>query len=347
MKKIFLLFLLLVGSTMLWAQATQIDKRVTYIWDVTYSMHGGQMGGNKTQSVVVGGKKYSIVNYKEEYDIYDRVMEAMIDDINRQNARTEIVVLPFNDKVCDEWRCQATTEGKKALIDKIRQYANFDQVKTNISKPVEYATEHVFTSNVTDHMKLMTDGNDNVDMNHFKELMRQWCEMAESKNVYGYYVMLTSQANDNDLTLILKEQCRMTIGSGININPSRIQMGDHVVVDAKNDYNKPFVIDVKISNAENLPANVKVMVSAEDNPYFSLAEEVNVNAETRSVRVQPKFKMEVNELRSNLSIDTSSFVSLRYELVENKGQVIEFWNAEGQVELFNKSLKTLKVGVKP
>lgn len=347
MKKTFILFFLLVSSIMLGAQTPQIDQRVTYIWDVTYSMHGGQMGGNKTQSVVVGGKKYSIVNYKEEYDIYDRVMEAMIDDINRQNARTEIVVLPFNDKVCDEWRCQATTEGKKALIDKIRQYANFDQVKTNISKPVEYATEHVFTSNVTDHMKLMTDGNDNVDMNHFKELMRQWCEMAESKNVYGYYVMLTSQANDNDLTLILKEQCRMTIGSGININPSRIQMGDHVVVDAKNDYNKPFVIDVKISNAENLPANVKVMVSAEDNPYFSLAEEVNVNAETRSVRVQPKFKMEVNELRSNLSIDTSSFVSLRYELVENKGQVIEFWNAEGQVELFNKSLKTLKVGVKP
>lgn len=347
MKKTFILFFLLVSSIMLGAQTPQIDQRVTYIWDVTYSMHGGQMGGDKTHTKDVGGKKVQIVKYNPDFDIYNKVMEAMIDDINRQNARTEIVVIPFNDKVCDEWRFQATTEGKRALIDKIRQYANLDQVKTNISRPVEYAMEHIFTPNVTDHMKLMTDGNDNVDMAHFKTLMQQWCEMAESKNVYGYYVMLTSQADDNELTLILKEQCRMTIGSGININPPRIQMSDHIIVDAKNDYNKPFVIDVKISNADNLPTDVKVRVCAEENQYFSLDEEVEINAETRSVRIKPKYKIDVNVLRSNLSIDSSSFVTLHYKLVENKGQVIEFWNTEGQVELFNKSLKTLKVGVKP
>lgn len=347
MKKTFILFFLLVSSIMLGAQTPQIDQRVTYIWDVTYSMHGGRMGGGGSQTVLVGGQKFKIEGYNPAFDIYDDVMEAMIDDINRQNARTEIVVIPFNDKVCDEWRYQATTEGKNKLIEKIRLYANVQQTFTNISNPVEYAMEKVFTPDVTDHMKLMTDGNDNVDMAHFKNLMQQWCEMAQSKNVYGYYVMLTSQANDNDLTLILKEQCRMTLGSGININPPRIQMGDRVIVDAKNDYSKPFDIKVDIKYAENLPSNVKVHISAEENPYFNLNEEVELSAETRSVRVQPNYKMGVNELRSNLSIDSSSFVSLHYELVENKGKVIEFWNTEGQVELLNKSLKTLKVGVKP
>lgn len=348
MKKSFFLLFLLFGSISLWAQDSQIDQRVTYIWDVTYSMHGGQMGGGKTQSVTVGGKKHSIVKYNEQYDIYDKVMDAMIADINSQNARTEIVVIPFNDKVCDEWRFQATDAGKKALIEKIRQYANLDQVKTNISKPVEYAMEHVFTPNVTDHMKLMTDGNDNVDMNHFKNLMQQWCEMAKSKNVYGYYVMLTDQANDKELTLILKEQCRMTVGSGININPARIKMGNHVIVDAKNDYGKPFVIDVKIDNAENLPEDVKISVTAQENEYFSLdAAEITLNSDSRNIRVQPKYKMSVDELRSALPFDSSAFVSLNYELVEDANQVVQFLISEGQVELFNKSMKTLKVGAKP
>ena len=94
MKKTLLLLMLFLP---LLVMAQNITDRVVYLWDVTYSMHGGKCGKHFPHRFkYIGGKNIKIVEYNEKYDIYNEVMTALIEDIKKQDENTEIVVIPFN-----------------------------------------------------------------------------------------------------------------------------------------------------------------------------------------------------------------------------------------------------------
>lgn len=165
MKKIFLTIVCaLYAMVLLSAQGNSYkDIRLTYLWDVTLSMKG----------------------YNGSPNIYDKVVIAMIKDIESvTNERTEIVVVPFQDsKYCEVWKEFATPEGKANLKSKIKAYKNDNVTNTNISAPLQYAIDEIFTTDKIDIMKLMTDGVDNVDPNQLKHILDNWCQIAKSKDV--------------------------------------------------------------------------------------------------------------------------------------------------------------------
>lgn len=110
------------------------DIRLTYLWDVTLSMKG----------------------YNGSHNIYDKVVSAMIKDIESvTNERTEIVVVPFqNTKYCEMWKEYATPQGIANLKSKIKAYKNTDITNTNISAPLQYAIDEIFTTDDEEHKKI-------------------------------------------------------------------------------------------------------------------------------------------------------------------------------------------------
>ena len=122
--------LLIVAVSMTFAQTKpEITGRIVYLWDVTLSMHGGycDMSNNTPHVKKVGNQERKIPKYKKSDDIYDMVLEALIEDINDQIENTEIVVIPFGNKVLDCWREQGTEEGKSAITDKMKSFCDISQ----------------------------------------------------------------------------------------------------------------------------------------------------------------------------------------------------------------------------
>lgn len=95
-KLFFLLFLFALMPILSKAQEAP-QHRVVYLWDVTYSMHGGFVtaGITGTGTVKIGGKSCPISHYDKSKDIYDKILNALVADINKQRENTEIIVIPF------------------------------------------------------------------------------------------------------------------------------------------------------------------------------------------------------------------------------------------------------------
>ena len=74
MIKLKTLFFLLLFSAVTFAQGNY-TQRVIFLWDVTYSMHGGYFGTKGDQQVIIAGQTHTITKYLKKYDIYDAAEE--------------------------------------------------------------------------------------------------------------------------------------------------------------------------------------------------------------------------------------------------------------------------------
>jgi len=102
---LYFLFSFMLMSLPLDAQEAPQYRKV-FLWDVTYSTHGGWAGSSyPTITKKVGKDKMEIKQYNKEYDIYDELVKNLIEVINDiSNVQTEIIVVPFNDHVIDSWK---------------------------------------------------------------------------------------------------------------------------------------------------------------------------------------------------------------------------------------------------
>lgn len=281
-KTIISFVCLLLAATFVDAQSNAYkDKRLTYLWDVTLSMKG----------------------YNGSPDIYDEVVKAMVRDIESEtNDKTEIVVVPFQDsRYCEVWREYATPEGIGNLKAKIKAYKNEKITKTNISAPLQYAIDEIFTTDKIDIMKLMTDGADNVDPARLSYILEHWCQIAKSKDVYGYYILLTEAAKGNDdLIFQLEEICNFEVievengdMSAINeIRQLNVKQSDERIglsINIRDEYNVAKTLRFT-SHGSNWAPGYKIHVKTSDNPYLDVDEVVEVKSDL-SAEIHPKFKL--------------------------------------------------------
>ena len=136
------------------------QHRVVYLWDVTYSMHGGFVTTGKTGNgtVEIGGKSCTISHYDQNKDIYDKILNALVADINKQRSNTEIVVIPFGKKVLGEWKEVASEDGKNQIIKNIKNFCNIqpdDVQKTGISCALDYSQNNRFSADVNSTLEQM------------------------------------------------------------------------------------------------------------------------------------------------------------------------------------------------
>ena len=345
MQRIILLLISFLFAVSSFSQVMK-DERVTYLWDVTLSMYGWSNDASKPEKQVSAlNKKFP--HYDEQYDIYTKVVEAMVNDINAiTNERTEIVVIPFQDTRCAEWRVKATSQGKKEIIEKIKNYRNDNVTHTNISEPLEYLMNNVFTPDKLDVLKLMTDGSDNVNPQKLHSILNSWCSMAESKEVYGYYILLTDKASDGEVKLWLEQNKCFTVIDGPKVVFTQISLPKNVKYNIKDDANKPIRLKVTVNDGANLPVGQTSKMSAEENEWVHVDATVEVLSDGY-VEFTPQMKKTIEDMKNTLSKDYNTIVNISLTIAKNNEEnMVVLRNQSLQLELVNKPEKTMKFYVK-
>ena len=259
-------------------------KRITFLWDVTLSMYGMRLGPDGTPIPALTSK-----------DIYDKVQESIINQINSINNETvEIVVVPFQEGVLvdrnnlKDWTCvSATTENKAKLAQKIRdskqyffEYAPKHGAGTDILSSMKWVMDNVFDEKKTDVLYLLTDGGQggkNVrgtqqDLENY--INGDWAGFALSRNVQGFYLMLTQEAKqglpsiNQGVPLVTKDM------SEVDEYPSSVDIQLKGVlslnVKEKEDFQQEFLILPYEVVGGKLPQGSKLKVRICNNNYISL-----------------------------------------------------------------------------
>ena len=337
MKRLLLLPAFLSLTFTLFAQNTNLkDFREVYLWDVTLSMQG----------------------YNGAPNIYDEVVKALTENIQSiTNEKTEIVVIPFQDtQYCEVWKDYATEKGKEFLINKIKQYNNDKVTNTNISAPLEYVTNNILSADKIDILKLLTDGKDNVNPTRLNQILDNWCELAQEKDVFGYYILLTQEAKkDESLILKIKEICNFEV---IDLENSIDQLSNIVQINApfatsgisvnvRDEYNQPKRIEFS-SYGGNIPAGYKIHFQIEDNPYVSLDETCTMTT-NNTFEIHPQFKMSLEELKTEMPEKVSG-ISMRFkpaaDMNNTKYGLTRLLNNECPFTLINKPEKSVQIYIK-
>lgn len=338
MRKLVLLLTFVVCTSLSFTQGNFKDVRQTYLWDVTLSMKG----------------------YNGVPDIYEKVVDVMVKDIESiKNDRTEIVVIPFqNTKYCEVWKEMATPDGKKAIISKIKSYNNDKKTRTCISEPLQYSIDSIFSADKIDIMKLMTDGNDNVNPNKLHDILSSWCEIAKIKDVYGYYILLTNDAKNGDLSLELRGVCNFEevdvtdgnfdgIAQIIQETPS---FAEGISINIRDEYNKPKRLEFSQYMGDTAPTGFKVRFKTKPNPYIEIDTVAEMQSDN-SMTIHPRFLESQEQLIQNLPKDDPySDIILEYKPAEDmhsgKFKFTRLMDGQCNISLINKPEKTVRIYVK-
>lgn len=283
-------------------------------------------------------------------DIYDKVVNAMTRDIEKiTNERTEIVVIPFQDTdYCEIWREPATQAGKKILVDKIKSYKNDKITSTNIARPLKYVIDHVLTEDKIDILKLMTDGKTSASSKpELQYILSHWCELAAlKKDAYGYYILLTPEAQDSDIIKILHEACRFETIETTDIDEIvSIACIQTVKFNIRDDFDKAAVVQLIPEDGTTIPQGYAIHITASPNPYFDLNEEVTVTG--NKVVFKPRFKMSKQELIATLPQEPNEIIELIIAPANQaKYPLVRLIDQRCFMELINKPEKTLRIDVR-
>lgn len=363
--KLLVLLSLFVLLT-IYAEAQEAPQhRVVYLWDVTYSTHGFRYEkGRETDTVrvKVAGKDMPVKCYNKKYDIYDKLINALIESIKLQNPESEIIVVPFDDKVLDTWRAMGTQEGKQFLIEKINTYYNKEQKYTNIHAAFEYAKNNLFVPKAQYYSDLyvLTDGGHTDEQwppiplrSVFHDMLRNWCDFAEPNNINGYYYLLTDAVYEQDPKLkeILNEskciQPFFGIPKGGFVAPTnRFVIKGPKNVSLKEQYSQPVKLNVVLNDAERpIQGTEKVHVYASSNPYFELDETVIIDGKA-TIEITLKPKMSLAELQRSMPTDENTVIVLNFDQEKKETPVNELVNKSCELRYVNKPQKTLTISIK-
>ena len=337
MKKIALILLLLLSQLSAFAAGNMFkDIRQIYLWDVTLSMKG--YGGNP--------------------DIYDKVLSVMIKDIESiDNDRTEIVVIAFQDtEYCQIWRTLASENEKQQLIEDLKNYNNDEVTNTCLSAPLKYVMNSVLSGDKIDILKIMTDGNDNVNFPEFGRCLDKWCDISNTKDAYGYYILLTKNAKDEKTIVRMKNICNFEVIDaehdldGINkIRQLNLESGETgIPVNIRDEYNKPKRVKFIVYGGDGrVKPGFKIKFQTEENPYIDIDEECEL-AEDNTVILHPKFKMSQEDLKASLTAafeNVNLYLDPSEEMQDGDHSFVRIVNKMTKVTLINKPEKTVKIYV--
>ena len=341
MKRTILTLLAFASFTLAFAQSGNVkDVRQTYLWDVTLSMQGKAPGAP---------------------DIWEQVKEAIITDIQQiSDDRTEIVVIPFQHKALDEWREFATAAGKAMLIGKIKAYKiplhKFNGKMTTMTclyEPLQYVVDKVLTPDKVDILKLMTDGIPDEHQAEYEALLGRWCQVAQQKDAYAFYIMLTDQAAEGKAVLEKINPCHFDaidvaqLG-GTNVSLLMLTPQQTIAFNVREDYGKEITIKFAHNGSGRLQQGYKVHVYSFENSYIKVDQVVELR-EDYTVTVKAQYLMSQQEMMDTLPRDENAKAFLQAEPAEGMDVLpylmTRILESPTAVEMINKPEKTVKFHV--
>jgi hypothetical protein len=341
MKRIILTIAAFSMFLVSFAQSGNIkDVRQTYLWDVTLSMQGKAPGAP---------------------DIWEQVKDAIIKDIQQiSDDRTEIVVIPFQHKALDEWRAPATAAGKTTLIAKIKGYKiplhNFGGKMTTMTclyEPLQYVVDKVLSPDKVDILKLMTDGIPDEHQSEYEALLRRWCQIAQEKDAYGFYIMLTSQAVAGQTVLQQINPCRFDAIDVADLNGTNVSLlmltpQQNIAINVREDYGKELTIKFAHNGSGKIQPGYKVHVYSEENEYLRVDQVVELK-DDYTVTVKAEYMKSQTEMMSTLPIDENERAFLHSEPADGMDELpyamTRILDTPTSVEMINKPEKNVKFHV--
>ncbi len=312
-KQIVLTLLLCSVCIVSFAQPKPVRR--VYMWDVTLSMQGRAGCPN----------------------IWNKVKTKLIDEINLiSDPNVEIVLIPFQHRALSEHMqvVYATNEGKHKLVKFIEDYkipymwvgtaaagkevAPGEKGKTTMTalyEPLNFCMENIIKDDKYNYLEFMTDGVSDFpeDAARFNKMVQKFCSIAEQKELYLLYVMLTEQAANVNIKqdTICSRFVLVKPDYDIVINVIDLRTPEELLFNTHDDYKKDLTLKFVASSSSPLKPGYKVHVKADSNPFFEIDEVCEVSTADNTIVFTPKFKMTPDEMRAVILAEGWEKVSLR------------------------------------
>lgn len=280
MHKILIsLFLFVMPVISTYSQANLEEKRI-YLVDVTASMEGKGVGMT--------------------FDIFDKVKRELIATIDSINdPSTEIVIVPFTNKV-HKSISGILTNHKDSLMNEIQQIKVMSG-DTNITSAWEYGLS-LLDSTKVNYLFLLTDGLHNYGgpKEQLYERLRDWNNFTMRNYYFAFYVMLTPNAEEQEICKIADETHQMWKIKSMNINSYFLRRDYNININTKSA--KTFKIGFTIN--KKMPANGfnEFKFILEDNLYYSLVRQSN-HLDDNYVELEVEEKMPINKMPASFSLN--------------------------------------------
>lgn len=173
--------------------------------------------------------------------IWDKVrnnLKTAIDNVSDET--TELIVIPFTDRrsthfplpVFSEY---ATAKGKQILKNAIDNMLCDKACNTVHHVPLEdFVNNRINDSQIT-YMFLMTDGQNELEILEFENLLKQWGMRFSNKNVYGFYVMLHKEAKNPKVEQIIEKQEHLWKVETADVNINLIRFDDRATFNIRGE----------------------------------------------------------------------------------------------------------------
>lgn len=269
--------------------------------------------------------------------IWDKVRENLkkaIDNVNDEN--TELFVIPFafdnqyHPNGLTAYIENATPTGKATLKNVIDNLPMSRNTMTYHSDPLKdfYYNNRVNTNRIT-YLFFMTDGQNEENPDLFTPLLKQWEKRYGNKHVYGFYVMLSDLAKDDNIEKIIKEQEHLWGVETADVNINLIRLDDKAIYNVRNDQ----YIELNIWGIHKGLEFCCTFPS--DSPYK--VEKCNVG--NGKLRIYVSHKEDIH------SLPIASTYTMMLE-INNKGNYDFLVTKEVMVKCENKPERSLKVSVR-
>lgn len=180
---------------------------------------------------------YSMVSNK----LWDEVRSKLKDAIDGvENEKTELIVVPFafdtqSHSHLEYFKENATTLGKYNLKKKIDALEITKSTKTYLKDPLADFYANRADPRKVNYMFLMTDGKDEGPSGQFSNLLSRWQNRYRGMKVYGFYVMLHSDARDSNVENVINSQKHLWKVERADVNINLVRLQSNAIFNARSD----------------------------------------------------------------------------------------------------------------
>lgn len=263
------------------AQAgAQNSERIVILWDVTGSLLPQQSGTKDLDGS-------SIPTWGHGNGMWRPLKEAIIDCIEyaEEDPDNEIVIVTFHDVIRDEFSRRTTAEGKRELVDYVRNYKYQGHTYTNISNPIRKFCA-LLDANKVNYMFLFTDGAHDVPgtWNQFLQTLGAWSGCARGYSAYGFYVLVHPDADKPEIRQLVEAQENFWIVPDAKVRVKICSLPATLKYNVREEKgSKTVAFKGKYAGAMG-----KVRLTATDDYYDVVCQETSLSKGRLTIEVKPK-----------------------------------------------------------
>lgn len=313
--KLSYLLLVVLFPISVYCQNNIHEKRI-YLLDVTKSMVG--------KGVV------------ETPDIFEQVKLNLIEAINEiEDPQTEIVVVPFTNTPHE---IISGFVSQKDSLSRLLSDLTVRNGDTNIADAWAMGVS-LLDSTKVNYMFLLTDGlhNNGPSQDELYSTLKSWDSVRKGKYFFSFYVMLTSNAVEQNIRDIAKTTPQMWSVQSLNIKAALIRT---MLAQRSNIYeNKTVQVKFSTNNSRVFVADLGVKFSLQENPYYSIT---NIRQDS----IEPTiYKFDVLEKVERSQIPVEYSLSLYISHNAKKYPLVFFTPEEIDFKLINHGVRRMSIKV--